>query len=747
MAIMAFCMMMCVQTDSFAQFIGPNDGKIEKSGLKRIKSSERERKRKNKGTVRRKNRLLQKSYYKKKSNQTQYPGNIWLDPKPKDFTAIKQRVEKNPSRAKLRASKTRASYFRASSNRKHNGYGSEVVLRKNPKLNYKYSSKAIISNKGNNRIKPAKVNHRKSSRTMQKHKGNIFLQPEAKKKDFNAIKARVEKNPGRSMARRQNQQKNRTISNAALTQNYRGDINVKARKSKHQTYKYDSRAIQKNSGSLKARSVKSAERMRKFSSASSASFNGDIVLPARNHKRLRHEYNSKVVQNSPGSLKARKVKSSKNQLRFSSAMAAGYPGSIRVPARDHKKLSDAYNSKTIQKHQGDIRKRSKVPGPQYTSNYRGDIKSNDKVGRKQWRKYETKIQTNYSGDLNAKRNRPKTGGDPVLTQNTGGIKVYSQKRQKKYESRDSKITGNFSGNIKAKSKKQRNQELQGKSLNFTGYEGGIAVLRKKKQDRWMMKDAKTTGNYSGNLVGLTPKQRKQALQGKSLNLAEYSGNVKVKNRGKSGTRQPMSNASMAAYQGDIIITARERKKLEYEYMSKAQHNYRGEVKQKSYTKWLDGRKYRSNSMANFTGHIKMTNDKMKNNQFEFKSNEMGAFQGHIKMTRNDVKDKRFEHMSKSAHNYSGNLRIKTTSARARYHRNISDRNSQIIGDYRTKSLWFKDLEQQIASARVQNYQGGPKTSLFTRIWLNLFDKSGKLEKVDNKTREPKYDSREYKIWY
>ncbi|MCK5281693.1 MAG: hypothetical protein KAK04_24245, partial [Cyclobacteriaceae bacterium] len=83
----------------------------------------------------------------------------------------------------------------------------------------------------------------------------------------------------------------------------------------------------------------------------------------------------------------------------------------------------------------------------------------------------------------------------------------------------------------------------------------------------------------------------------------------------------------------------------------------------------------------------------------------------------------------------------------KYFRNISDRNQQIIGNYRTKTRLTKDIEEQIASARVQNYQGGPKAGLFTRIWLSLFDNSGKLEKMDEKTKEPKYDSREYKIWY
>ena len=827
-------------SDLVAQSYAPTKLKTERGGLNRRKMSEKERKRRNKGTVKRKSKLLQKSYYKKKSNQTQYPGNIWIDPRPKDFTAIKERVERNPSRAKLKTQKLRQSYFRASSNRKHKSFGSEVVLRQNPKLNYKYSSKAIISNKGYNKIKPPKKNYRKSSREMQRHKGNIFLQPEAKKRDYNEIKARVEKNPGRTMAKQQNKQKNRTISIASLTQTYRGDINVKAQKSRKQTYKYDSRLIQNSAGGLKARSVKSAESRRKAMSASSASFGGNMVLPSKNHKRLRNEYNSKVMQKYKGSfrrppktpgpqytagyqgdLKSNDKLGKKQWDRHNSNRQATFTGDlkarnykkmkvnpvidqnlggIKVYSRSQQKRYAKHDSRITGNYAGNIRAGSKKRRYQVLQDkslnlaeYRGDLKSNDKLGKKQWDRYNSNRQATFTGDLKAK-NYKKVQVNPVIDQNLGSIKVYSRREQKRYAKRDSKITGNYTGNIRAGSKKRRYQELQGKSLNLaeyrgdlkanikrdkiaqslgtaysgnirsktrkqryqelqgkslgvTGYKGGIAVLSKKKQDRWMLKDSKTTGNYSGNIVLLSDKKRKQELEGKSLNLSEYRGDVKVRNRGRTGPRQPGSNASIAAYQGDIVITARERKKLEYDYMSRIQHNFEGDVKQKKYTKWLDSRKSKSATMANFQGNIKLTKADLKKDIYEHKSKEVGGYQGNIKMTRSDIKEKQFEHMSKIAHNFSGNLSMKSTSARARYYRNISDRNRQIIGDFRVKTRLAKDIEEQIASARVHNYEGGPKTSLFTRIWLNLFDKSGKLEKVDDKTRKPKYDSREYNIWY
>ncbi|MCK5469852.1 MAG: hypothetical protein KAI99_15130, partial [Cyclobacteriaceae bacterium] len=392
-----------------------------------------------------------------------------------DFTAIKERVEKNPSRKNLKTQKSRKSYFRASSNQKHKSFGSDVILKRNSKLSNKYSSMVIISSKGNSKIKSPKRDYRKSSKKIQKHSGNIFLQPEAKKKDYNEIKTRVEKNPGRSMAKHRNRQKNRTIANTSLTQTYKGDINVKAQRAKKQTYKYDSRAMQKSSGNLRAQSIKSDEKRRKYYSKSSASFKGDVVLPARNHKRLKYEYMSKASQ----------------------------------------------------KHKGELKRPAKTPGPQYTAKWSGDLKSISKKSKDQWKKYETKRQTLSAGDLNARKNRQKSRGNPLLTQNIGGIKVYSRSGQKKLMKRDSKITGSYSGNIRVMSKKYRNQELQGKSMNFTGDEGNVKVLSKKKQDKFMSGNSKTSGAYSGNMRAMSKKTRNQELQGKSMNITGEEGNMKV----------------------------------------------------------------------------------------------------------------------------------------------------------------------------------------------------------------------------
>jgi len=746
----------------YAQSNAPKKTESEPGELRR-KYFEKERKRSRKGTTKRKSHLLEKLYYKKKSNQTKYPGNISVNPKPKDFTAIKERVERNPSRKSLKAQKNRKSFYRASSGMQNKSYGSEVVLRSNPKLSYKYSSRMISKTKGNNKIKPPSTNYRKSSRKVQKSSGNIFLQPEAKRRDYNEIKSRVERNPGKSMARRVNQQKQKAMSNAAMTQNYRGNVNIKALKSKRNTYQYDSRVIQKSSGDLRAQRAKS--------STNTQNYRGNINVKALKSKRNTYQYDSRVIQKSSGDLRAQRVKSSKNTQKLNSSLSANYKGSIVLPSRNSKRLRYEYMSKVAQKNEGDIRRGRKTPGPQFTSNYSGDLKTNDKRGIKQWKKYESKKQTSYAGNLKTSKNGQRPGGNTQITQYVGGIRVYSAKQRQKSNQYNAKVisnyggdlrraskqkgletrfatayegdtkvlsqrkvsnriskkastVGNYSGNIKALTPDQRKQALQGKAMNSTGYQGNIKVLTKKRQDRFMARDSKITLKYAGTIKGLTPEQHKQELQGKSMNLSDYQGNIRVHRvRDEKDRKQPRMNALMAGFQGDIVITAKERKKLEYQYLSKVQHNYRGEINQRRYKSWVDNRKSKSALLAKYQGNIKTTS------------------------SQGNLKEKQYDYMSRVAHNFSGDLKIDRQYARNRYYRNMSDRNSQIIGNYRTKTRLAKDIEEQILSAKVQNYQGGPKTSLFTRIWLSLFDNSGKLEKTDDKTKKPKYDSREYKIWY
>lgn len=669
--MMLFCAIFCVQTDLLAQSITPTKLKTEQGGLKRRKHHEKDRKRKSRGNLKRKSKGLQKVYYKKKSNQAKNVGTYWVDPRPKDFTAIKERVEKNPSRKKLKTQKTRKSYFRASSNQRHKSYGGKVVLKPNTKLDYKYASKSSLLSKGKNKIQVPKKNYRKTSRQNQKHSGKIILQPEAKKTDFNEIKARVERSPGRSKARRINQQKSRTAANASLSQNYRGSVNTKGRNANKKAYKYGSKVHQKSTGNLKASNVKSSKNQGKNNSASMAQSVGGI-----------------------------KVYSRKRQSKPSNAPK--HKGYVKTTNKNYR--NQGVKGKSLNQSQ-------------YKGNLKLDSSGGLKVNNKN-RQGKASNGTQHKGFVKAikpkYRNQELGGKSMNQSQYSGNFRLDSKSKQ----NTSRKLAASYSGNLKANSKKTKNQMLRSKSSSFTSAEGNIKVLSKRKQDKLMSKNSKTSRNYAGNIVALQPKHRRQALGGKSMNMSQYQGEIKTRKQGKAAAGQPKTNLNVAAYQGNLVILSRDRNKQEYKYRSKVQHNHKGNVNQKKYVKWADSRKSHSNLMSNFQGNVRVVGKK----------------------------EQQFEHMSKTAHNHSGNDRIKKQYARNKYFSNVSDRNLQIIGNYRVKTGLVKDIEQQITSAKVHNYQGGPKVGWFSRMWLNLFDNTGKLDKMNGKVKKLDYDSREYKIW-
>jgi len=262
----------------------------------------------------------------------------------------------------------------------------------------------------------------------------------------------------------------------------------------------------------------------------------------------------------------------------------------------------------------------------------------------------------------------------------------------------------------------------------------------------MSRDSKITGNYSGNIKSLNSKNRSQQVEAKALEYSEYSGSIRLKRKDVSGTRPPGMNAEMKNYQGDVIVVGAKRRKVQYEYLSKTQHNYSGEINAKAYSGWSDDRKLNSNMMATFQGNIKVTPAERRKAQEEYMSNEVHSFKGDIKLTRAQIDKRHQEHMSKVAHNFEGNIKLPRTS-KDKYFRSLSERNQKFVGGFTARTRMAKDMDEKALSARVHNYEGGAKTSWLNRLWLNLTDRGDKLEKADNRTRKPKYDSREYKIWY
>ncbi len=126
----------------------------------------------------------------------------------------------------------------------------------------------------------------------------------------------------------------------------------------------------------------------------------------------------------------------------------------------------------------------------------------------------------------------------------------------------------------------------------------------------------------------------------------------------------------------------------------------------------------------------------------------GSYQGNMITKSQKAKNQELEGKSLNISQYIGNARVRKPWLQRKYDRDISDRNQMAKSDFRMKSKYYRDLEDQIRSAKVQNWEGGYKTAMITRLWLRLFDKgSAKQKKKDYMMKKPKYDTRECEIWW
>jgi hypothetical protein len=590
----------------------------------------------------RKNLPFEKSYNRRKSN---YTGSIYLNPKPKDFTSVKEQVEGNPGRRRAQYVKTRRSYYRASSNKMHKSFGSEPLLRSNNKLQQKYNARAMHkSGTIGSRAQVAK-DPRKQTKNVGRFKGNMALQPKALQRDYNAIKSRTQRNPGMARAKSIRAKEARMRENTAATQQYQGNI-----------------------------------------------------LISKNQSRLNRKYHSQQQQQYSGSMKARQLKATQNERGLKSAMSAQYSGDVVLPSRRHKQKEYQYASKMAQNHRGKVKTPDRVSGNFYTRSYSGELRQNSKKARQQHLEGVSRVQTEYAG----------------------GVKVFSKRKQDNWYKRDAKAIDGYRGNLITKSKKARQQEIEGKAMAMAEYSGNVRLSGVPTQMDRSRRSSEQT-NYRGStfIHSQKDKERNGQYHSKQQNL--YSGNIKI-----AGLKRD-ERADKA--------------------ISKERNQYQGEIAMRDVRQREKDRQKGVEAMAKYQGQINLNNVRKSIEERHESSSEQANYEGGLALYKNDAK-LTAQYMSKIAMNYRGDRKMMTEGAKARYYRDLADKHQTVRGNYRLKYRWVKDLEEQIISARVHNYQGGPKTSLFTRLWLQVFDESGdQLKKVDNRARKPKYDTREAEIWW
>ncbi len=720
---------------------------------------------KNKYLKRKKKSSLQKNIYHK---QSKYQGTISVNPRPKDYDAIRGRVESHPGRKNARHYKNKKSYYRASSNRIQRSFGGVPVHRNQMAMD-----------------------QRRRSNKIQKNQGSIDLKPASKNRNYNDIRNRTEPNPNRSRARMHRSQQAIERGNSVRAQKYKGSISsFKNKKRLHE--KYMSKTVQQTSGNLKmkpnARSrdydeirtrtgnnpnrierrvQKKKESDMRGTSTLTRKYQGDIKWQ-RNEQKLNTKYRSKVVQQSKGTLKP---------------VSPGYPtvaqkytGGIKRQ-KNRQKLNAKYRSKAIQQSAGVLKPVS--PGyPTMAQKYQGDIKR-QKNRTKLNAQYRSKAVQQSSGNLSQagvrRRNDFRDYNAQRSAKTSGDLKVYSRSMQDRYSKRDSRTSsGGYSGNLKLASKKKRAQEEEGKSLNVSQEQGNYRTHVRRIQQNQMKKRSNLSGNFSGNLKGVTRNKRLQEEEGKSLNSSQDRGWIKVYPKGMQ-THITKRNSNMTGnYRGNIAGVSRNRSQQEEEGKSlnvsqhtgyikmytkkgKSRHlqkdskmtgSYSGNLRLSSRKKRLQQEEGKSLNVSQEEGNVRVYPLWMQNRWMKRDSKITGSYQGHLIVKSEKAKGQELAGKSLNVSQYYGNARIRKPWYQKKYDRDNSDRNQMVRGDFRMKSKYYRDLENQIRSAKVQNWEGGYKTALITRLWLRLFDTdSGKQKKMDPTLKKPKYDTRESEIWW
>jgi hypothetical protein len=390
---------------------------------------------------------------------------------------------------------------------------------------------------------------------------------------------------------------------------------------------------------------------------------------------------------------------------------------------------------------------------QITQRYGGDVKVYSRRMQDNWTRRDSKLTGNYKGTRwipNAKMQKQEREGYSLLqTQEEGNVKVFRKRHQERWFRKDANITGNYSGENLALKEKYRRQELQGKSLNASQHSGAVKVYPKRSQDRWFRKDAKITGDYDGQLIVKKDKYQRQELQGKSLNASQYDGNVVIRKEKSRKNQLHSKSLKSSQYAGNLKVYPKWMQDRWHQKDSKITGSYQGNlwvIKEKYKRQQLEGK---SLNASQYEGFIKVYPKWMQDRWFRKDARITGDYKGNLLVLKPKYRAQQMEGKSMNVSQYRGKTKIRTALGNKYYYRNISDRNQLALGNFRVKSRFYRDLEHQVISARVHNYEGGPKMSLFNRLLVNVFDRNAEdtLRKKDNRMKKPQYDTREAEIWY
>jgi hypothetical protein len=611
---------------------------------------------------------------------------------------------------------------------------------------------------------------RKASKDLQKYSGNIFVSPRSKRNGFAMVAGEAEKNP--SLESRKARKARQSIwRSKSRQQNSRAKANIPARKNRLQGFQFSSAITSRSFGDRAVRKNRTDSRS---ASKNSQKYSGNIFVAPRG-KRNGFAMMSGEAEKNP-SLESRRARKAREAIWQTKSRQQSKRFGLNIPARRNRIPDFRYTSSMASKSTGDQKmRRSRTTGRSLSGNLAQVERKNQKAWRSVERASARRQNTKKGVNIPARRNRvadyrfsaaitsksrgdlkmpQKSMGNPNLQRYKGDFTQTSPKakqRQRKYVSMlSAKYRGNFSGrrsapssnsasnyrgDVKTKGQLSLRRNDKFKSKPYSKYNGELSLRRSNRTpaanpfiSRYQgdliaisASQRRRTNNFNSKLIAsFAGETRRQGQVKYASTVSRYSGNVDAGKLRKSAKSTKGKSGLISAFQGNIAISAREREKADYKYTATI-NRYRGEINQRVYANRQD----RSRS----------------------KSEATAAYQGNINATLFKLRDRQYEHQSRNIGNYRGNLTVRRQSAQNRYDRRLSARNQRIEGNLRAKTQWALRFQQRSLTARVSNYEGESKTGFFNRLWSSLFDNNGKQIKADNKVKKPKYDSREYKIWY
>ena len=164
-----------------------------------------------------------------------------------------------------------------------------------------------------------------------------------------------------------------------------------------------------------------------------------------------------------------------------------------------------------------------------------------------------------------------------------------------------------------------------------------------------------------------------------------------------------------------------------------------------------GGSHRDKTVGTFKGNVVIPSRTAQRKSYEKVSSEHDQFTGHIRQLRPLQQKKVDQNKAYYIGGHQGWLRVPTPKAQTRYHKKLASEIHQHTGDIRVKRLKpgenMHPSVHHLARVGKASYEQKERHRK-RRIWLtHIFKSKEQPQHLKEKTRKPRYDSKETDIWY